>query len=83
MGSAKGKKQEIAKARAERAAAKRQRRRIPSEQAPDTEAEVAVAPQAETLAELAALQERFERDDINFDEYEALKAALLERIVIE
>lgn len=81
MAAPKSNKRERERARADKAKAKQARRR---ERADVTE-EPAVTPaaeQSELLAELAELHRRFADEEIGFDEFEAAREELTQRLVV-
>ena len=67
------------KARREKAAAKRERREATAAEAAASAPveEISVGDQPKVLAELAELHERYEADQIDFEEFESRKQALL------
>ena len=66
------------KARREKAAAKRERREATAaEAAASAPVEPSAGDQPKVLAELAELHEQYEADQIDFDEFESRKQALL------
>lgn len=84
MSQAKFQKRMREKARQEKAEAKRQRkeeRAAEAEAAADEPAEP-VAPQDEVLAQLAALHQRFDDDQIDFDDFEERKQELLAKLAV-
>lgn len=83
MANAKSRKYEIAKARLEKAAAKRERRLTATSPTEPREPEAAVASQQEVLAALARLHERFDRDEVDFVEFETQRQTLIGHLVVE
>ena len=81
MNQARFQKQQREKARREKAAAKfakKVERKEAAEAAPDASEPI---DEAAMLAELGDLHQRFEAEAISFEDFEAAKAALLERLV--
>jgi Gas vesicle protein G len=84
MSQARFQKRMREKARQDKARAKRQRkedRTAAAEATADTDGdEEPAAPQTAVLAELADLHQRFDADDIDFDEFEQRKHELLAQL---
>jgi hypothetical protein len=87
VSSSRSAKRQLEKARQERQALKRDRKReraLPGEAPEDgDEAEVAPANQDATLAALANLHDAFENGSMEFEEFEAAKADLIGRLRVE
>ena len=82
MSQARFQKMQREKARQEKAAAKAARREARQSETTDDVAPPDDAEQADVLAELAALHERFEAGTVTFDDFVEAKEALTERLHI-
>ena len=82
MSQARFQKRMWEKTRQHKAGAKRQRKedRAAAAESPTDRDDAPTAPQSEVLSELADLHERFDDDDIEFDEFEERKHELLARL---
>lgn len=75
-------KRQREKARQDRAAGKRERRAARAENPPDEEPDTATAPevQSRVIAQLAELHDRFDRGDMEFEDFEEARGALLAQL---
>jgi hypothetical protein len=73
-------KRDIDQAKRERAARKRERRALTSDDVAEAPGHPDGASEQEVLRALADLQARFESEELTFEGYEARKAALLEQL---
>jgi len=83
MSQARFQKRMREKARRDKARAKRERKEDRAAQAQATteeDGDTPIAPQTEVLARLADLHEKFDADDIDFDEFEQRKHELLAQL---
>jgi hypothetical protein len=84
MGNARSTKRDIERARQQKAAAKRERREARTVSDAPAAAVMGVREsQEEILAALAVLHERFERGSVTFDDFEADKTDLMQRLHVD
>lgn len=80
MSQARFQKQQRERAKREKAQAKAARREERAAAQADDAGAAALPPQERVLADLAVLHQRFDDGEIEFDEFEAAKQELLERL---
>lgn len=82
MSQARFQKRQREKARQEKAAAKRERRAARAEEAAtdDGSEQSDAPPESRVLAQLAALHEQFDNEELDFDEFEDRKRELLAQL---